>query len=125
GRVRWIRRQVDQVGLGDAPEFAQASFVKARSVKLRIKLWSLLKGSPEVSGIELVEPDVTLIKAGERKWNWSTLKPLESSNQDSAPAPFDLVVRDGRFTLIDRIVNPPVDRNYTGCTVAIYAFSSR
>src|SRR5262249_34548139 len=67
----------------------------------------------------------TLIKAGERKWNWSTLKPLESSNQDSAPAPFDLVVRDGRFTLIDRSVNPPVERNYTGVNVELDDFSPR
>src|SRR5215510_2195706 len=104
-----IRIKVDEVVIGDDPQFAQAEFVKARSVKLQIGLWSLLKGSPEVSGIELVEPDVTLIKAGERKWNWSTLKPLQSSDQESSPAPFDLLARDGRFTLIDRSVSPAVE----------------
>ena len=120
-----IKVKVDEVEIGDDPQFAQAEFVKARSVKLQIGLWSLLKGSPEVSGIELVEPAVTLIKTGESKWNWSTLKPLQSSNQDSSQAPFDLFVRDGRFTLIDRSVNPAVERNYTGVNVALDDFSPR
>src|SRR5262249_54974581 len=40
-----IRIKVDDVVIGDDPQFAQAEFVKARSVKLRIGLWSLLRGS--------------------------------------------------------------------------------
>ncbi|HKC88945.1 MAG TPA: AsmA family protein, partial [Blastocatellia bacterium] len=119
-----IRIEVDDVVVGDDPQFAQSEFVKAKSVKLRIGLWSLLKGSPEVSGIELAEPTVTLIKVGEGKWNWSTLKPLQSSDQKSSSAPFDLLARDGRFTLIDRSVNPTVERNYTGVNVALDDFSS-
>ena len=125
GALPSVRIKVDEVVIGDDPQFAQAEFVKARSVKLQIGLWSLLKGSPEVSGIELVEPAVTLIKTGESRWNWTTLKPLQSSNQDSSPAPFDLLVRDGRFTLIDRSVNPAVERNYTGVNVALDDFSPR
>jgi uncharacterized protein involved in outer membrane biogenesis len=120
-----IRIEVDDVAIGDDPQFAQSDFVKARSVKLQIGLLSLLRGGPEVSGIELVEPAVTLIKGGEGKWNWGTLKPLQSSGQDSSPAPFDLLARDGRFTLIDRSVNPAVERNYTGVNVALEDFSSR
>jgi uncharacterized protein involved in outer membrane biogenesis len=123
-----IKVEVDDVAIGDDPQFAQSEFVKARSVKLQIGLLSLLKGSPEVSGIELVEPAVTLIKVGESKWNWSTLKPLQSSDQgdqDSPPSPFDLLARDGRFTLIDRSGAAPVERNYTGVNVALDDFSSR
>src|SRR5262245_45000568 len=87
GALPSIRIRVDEVVIGDDPQFAQAEFVKARSVKLQIGLWSLLKGSPEVSGIQLVEPVVTLIKingANESKWNWSTLKPLQSAEKDSS-----------------------------------------
>jgi uncharacterized protein involved in outer membrane biogenesis len=120
-----IRVEVADVVIGDDPQFAQSEFVKAKSVKLGIGLWSLLKGSPEVSGIELVEPAVTLIKAGEGRWNWGTLKPLQSSGQESSPAPFDLLARDGRFTLIDRSVNPAVEKTYTGVNVALDDFSSR
>src|SRR5262249_59928693 len=56
---------------------------------------------------------------------WGTLKPLQSSDQDSSTAPFDLLARDGRFTLIDRSVAPPVERNYTGVNVSLDDFSSR
>jgi uncharacterized protein involved in outer membrane biogenesis len=128
GLLPSIRIKVDEVVIGDDPQFAQADFVKAKSVKLQIGLWSLLKGSPEVSGIELVEPVVTLIKipgAKESKWNWSTLKPLQSAEKDSSQAPFDLIVRDGRFTMVDRSVNPAVERNYTGVNVALDDFSPR
>src|SRR6266511_3184200 len=120
-----IRVEVADVVIGDDPQFAQSECVKARSVKLGIGLWSLPEGSPEVSGIELVEPAVTLIKAGEGRWNWGTLKPLQSSDQESSPAPFDLLARDGRFTLIDRSVNPAVEKTYTGVNVALDDFSSR
>jgi AsmA protein len=123
-----IRIKVDDVAIGDDPQFSQTEFVKAKSVKLQIGLFSLLKGSPEVMGIELVEPAVTLIKSnrpGESKWNWNTLKPLQSAEKDSSQAPFDLLVRDGRFTLIDRSVNPAVERNYTGVNVDLDDFSPR
>lgn len=128
GALPSIRVEVDDVVIGDDPQFAQSEFVKARSVKLQVGLLSLLKGNPEVSGIELVEPAVTLIKVGEGRWNWSTLKPLQSSDkgdQDSSPAPFDLLARDGRFTLIDRSGGAPVERTYTGVNVALDDFSSR
>ena len=120
-----IKIKVDEVEIGDDPQFAQAAFVKAASVKLQIELWSLLKGNPEILGIELIEPSVTLIKSGENKWNWSTLKPFQSSNQDSSLAPFDLLARSGRFTLIDRSVNPPIERKFTDINIALDDFSSR
>src|SRR5262249_46047652 len=120
-----IRVEVADVVIGDDPQFAQSEFVKSRSVKLGIGLWSLLKGSPEVSGIELVEPAVTLIKAGEGRWNWGTLRPLQSSDQESSPAAFDLLAGGGRVTLIDRSVNPAVEKTYTGVNVALDDFSSR
>jgi uncharacterized protein involved in outer membrane biogenesis len=125
GALPTIRVEVDDVVIGDDQQFAQSEFIKARSVKLQIGLLSLLKGSPEVSGIELVEPAVTLIKVAENKWNWSTLKPLQSSGHDSSTAPFDLLARDGRFTLIDRSGAAPVERTYTGVNVALDDFSSQ
>src|SRR5262249_55059721 len=120
-----IKIKVDDVAIGDDPQFARAEFVKAKSIKLRIGLWSLLKGNPAVSGIELIEPAVTLIKAKESKWNWGTLKPLQSAEKDSSQAPFDLLARDGQFTLIDRSVDPAVEKNYTGVNVELDGFSPR
>src|SRR5262245_26333480 len=36
-----IRVKVEEVVIGDDPQFAQTEFVKAKSVKLQIGLWSL------------------------------------------------------------------------------------
>ncbi len=120
-----VKVKVDQVEIGDDPQFAAGHFVNAKSVKLQIGLWSLLRGNPQVSGIELLEPTVVLIKGQDGKWNWGTLKPVQSAEADSSPAPFDLLLRDGRFTLIDRGADPPVERSYTGVNVALDDFSPR
>ncbi|MGH9833060.1 MAG: AsmA family protein, partial [Blastocatellia bacterium] len=120
-----VKVKVDEVEIGDDPQFASGHFVKAKSVRLQLGLWSLLRGDPQVSGIELVGPEVVLIKAQDSKWNWSTLKPLQSDKQDSSTAPFDLLVSDGRFTMIDRNVSPPAEKTYTGVNVALDDFSPR
>lgn len=120
-----VKVRVDEVEISDDPQVATANFVKAKSVRLQMGLFSLLRGNPQVSGIELVEPEVTLIKVSGEKWNWSTLKPLESSSQDSNQAPFDLLVTNGSFKLIDRTVTPQIEKSYTGVNAALNHFSPR
>src|SRR5689334_18012047 len=97
-----VKVRVDELQIGEDPQFAADEFVKAKSVRLRLGLWSLLGGNPQVSGIELIEPEVTLIRTAVGHWNWGTLKPLQTTQQDSGQAPFDLKVTNGRFKLIDR-----------------------
>ncbi len=118
-----IRVAVEQVQIGEDPAVAPGDFVTARAVRLQLGLFSLLRGAPEVSGIELDEPVITLIRQADAKWNWSTLKPLQSTEGQSAQPPFDLQVRNGKFTLIDRSVTPPTERNYTGVNVTLDDFS--
>lgn len=120
-----VKVRVDEVEIGDDPQIAANDFVHAKSVRLQMGLLSLLRGNPQVSGIELVEPEVTLIKVSGEKWNWSTLKPLQSSEQDSGQAPFDLLVTNGSFKLIDRTATPPVEKSYTGVNVSLDDFSPR
>jgi len=122
-----VKVRVDELQIGDDPQFAAGEFVKAKSVRLQLGLWSLLRGNPQVSGIELVEPQVTLIKTpGDGgKWNWGTLKPLQSSEQGAEQAPFDLLVTNGSFKLIDRTVTPEVEKTYTGVNAALNDFSPR
>lgn len=120
-----VKVTVDDLAIGDDPQLAQGDFVRAKSVRLQMGLMSLLRGAPEVSGIELVEPDVTLIKASADKWNWSTLKPLQESGTESEQAPFDLLLTNGSFKLIDRSVEPAVEKSYTGVNVALDDFSPR
>lgn len=120
-----IKVTVDDLGIGDDPQVAQADFVRAKSVRLQLGLLKLLSGKPEVSGIELIEPDLTLIKTSADKWNWGTLKPLQESGQDSAQPAFDLTITNGSFKLIDRSSTPEVEKTYTGVNVSLDDFSPR
>ena len=85
-------------------------FVKARSVQLQIGLSSLLQGGPEVSGIEWWSR-VTLIKSREGQVELAHAEAVAIVRPVSSPASVVFVRR--RFTLIDRGVNPAVERNYT------------
>lgn len=118
-----VKVAVEQVRIGEDPKFAQGDFVTARAVRLQMGLMSLLKGSPEVSGIELEEPVVVLIRQPDAQWNWSTLKPLQATETPSSQPPFDLLVQNGRFTMIDRSVTPPSEKSYTGVNIALDDFS--
>ncbi len=120
-----IKVTVDDLAIGDDPQLAQSDFVRAKSVRLQMGLLSLLRGKPEVSGIELIEPQVTLIKASADKWNWSTLKPLQESGQESEQTPFDLLLTNGSFKLTDRTTEPPVEKSYTGVNISLDDFSPR
>ncbi|MDX2030632.1 MAG: AsmA family protein [Blastocatellia bacterium] len=118
-----IKVAVEQVRIGEDPKFAQGDFVTARAVRLQMGLMSLLKGAPEVSGIELDEPAIVLIRQPDAQWNWSTLKPLQSTEAQSSQPPFDLRVQNGKFTMIDRSVTPPTEKSYTGVNIALEGFS--
>ncbi|MBL8172670.1 MAG: AsmA family protein [Acidobacteria bacterium] len=121
-----VKVGVDQLTIGDDPQIAQGEFIQAKSVRLHMGLWSLLRGNPQVSGIELIEPQVTLIKtAGGDKWNWSTLKPLQSNEQSAEQPPFDLLVQNGSFKLIDQNVTPPSEKTFTGVNISLDDFSSK
>jgi len=120
-----LKVEVADAAIGDDPQFAQGEFIKARSVRLRIGLWSLLTGDPEVRSIELTEPVVTLIKGKQETWNWRTLKPLQTEEPSAELAPIDMAIQDGRFTMIDRSQSPPTERTYTGVNVSLKDFSSR
>ncbi len=120
-----IKVTVDDLSIGEDPQITQGDFVQAKSVRLQLGLLKLLSGKPEVSGIELVEPNVTLIKTSADKWNWSSLKPLQETGQESEQAPFDLVITNGSFKLIDRSSTQQVEKSYTGVNVSLDDFSPR
>jgi len=123
-----VKIKAADVAIGDDPKFAQGAFITARSVRLDVRLGSLLSGKPEVRAVELTEPVVTLIKDKVEKkeaWNWSTLKPLQSTEASAELPPVDIVIEKGRFTLIDRSQKPPAESVYSGIDVAINNFSAR
>lgn len=120
-----LRVNVEAVQIGEDPQIAPGDFVQAKAVRLRVGWLSLLRGNPQVAGLELVEPNVTLIKATPQQWNWSSLKPLQEPSGQSAQAPLNLQVTNGSFTLIDRTLTPPIEKNFSGVNVRLNDFAPR
>ncbi|MBI4469690.1 MAG: AsmA family protein [Acidobacteria bacterium] len=119
-----VRIQAKDASIDDDPQYAKGTFVKARSIDLRLGLWSLLTGDPRLHSIDLVGPDVILIKAKRASWNWSTLKPLEIDSAGSELPSIDIRIEDGRFTLIDQTLDPASERTYTGIQLTLENFAS-
>jgi AsmA protein len=120
-----LRVNVEAVQIGDDPQIAAGDFVQAKAVHLRVGWLSLLRGQPQVAGLELVEPAVTLIKATPQQWNWSTLKPLQETAAESEQAPLNLQVTNGSFKLIDRTLTPPLEKSYSGVNLRLEEFAPR
>lgn len=116
---------VEDLQIGDDPQFARGEFVKARSVRLGMGLWSLLRGKPEVQGIEFIEPTIFLTRNPAGQWNWSSLKPLQEKSATSDQPPLNLAIRNGRFTLLDQSLTPAAEKTYTGVDVDLKGFSPR
>jgi AsmA protein len=64
---------VKNVSIADDPAFSQSPFITAKSLKVGVELMPLIFSKKlNITGIELDEPQITLLKAG-TKWNFSTL----------------------------------------------------
>jgi AsmA protein len=120
-----VRVQVEDFAIGDDTSFAQGDFLKAQTVRLQLRLAALLRGEFEVVDIDLNEPQVTVIQAGADKWNWSTLKPLQSSATEAAPPPFNLRLREGSVKLINRAVTPATEETFEHVNLMLTDFSPR
>ncbi len=112
------------VAITEDEQFAAGSFVAARAVRLTVDWGSLLRGRPRLEGIELVEPSVTLIRSAEKRWNWETLSPLQQRGASEPQPPFDLVVEEGRFTIIDRTKTPATETTLSRIDLQLDRFST-
>jgi len=96
------------IAIGDDPAFSGAPFLQASSVQIGLK-WIPLIFSREikVTGIAIVKPEITLLKNGAGKWNYSSLgnKSAQKTPAGSGPAPDFSVdkfeVRDGKVKIGD------------------------
>jgi AsmA protein len=85
--------KIDKIGIGDDPAFSKEPFLTAKSLKVGVKLLPLIFSKElNVTGIELEEPEITLLKAGNGKWNFSTLgsgekKPAETAGKEKGEVP--------------------------------------
>ena len=65
---------VENISIGDDPAFSKSPFITAKSLKLDVKLMPLIFSKRlEVTEIELQEPEISLIRATNGTWNFSSL----------------------------------------------------
>ncbi|MGC1434877.1 MAG: AsmA family protein [Terriglobales bacterium] len=97
---------VDDVTIADDPAFGKSSFITAKSLEVGVKLMPLIFSKQlNVTGIVLDEPQITLLKSADGRWNFSSLggtnekKPSEPT-KSGAPQSLSvgkLEIKDGKL----------------------------
>ncbi len=100
--------EIDNLSIADDPKFNNGPFLTAKSVKLGVELIPLIFSQQvNVTGIEIVNPQVTLLKNPSGKWNFSSLggnsAPSSTSGGSNKTAESltikTLELKDGQITL--------------------------
>ena len=83
----------DNIAIADDPAFSKSPFVTARSLKIGVELLPLIfQRQLKITEIELRQPQITLLKAANGTWNYSSLggasakKVEEPKSGTSAPS---------------------------------------
>jgi len=101
---------VDDIAIGDDPTFSKSPFVTAKSLKVGVELMPLIFSKQiNVTAIELDEPQITLLRAANGTWNFSSLgatgakkAPEAEKTGASTPQNFSvarLEIKDGKLTV--------------------------
>lgn len=100
---------IDDISIADDPGFSKSPFVTAKSLKVGVELMPLIFSKQlNVTGIVLDEPQITLLKATNGTWNFSSLggagakKVPESEKSAPTPQNFSvgkLEIKDGKLTV--------------------------
>ena len=100
---------IDNLSIADDPKFNTGPFLTAKSVKLGVELMPLIFSQQvNVTGIEIVNPQVTMLKNPSGKWNFSSLggnstpsTPSSSSSSKTAESVSikQLQLKDGQISL--------------------------
>ena len=97
----------DDISIAEDPAFGKTPFVTAKSLKIGVELMPLITSKElRVTGITLEQPQITLLKTTDGKWNFSSLggkaaeKSSAPSSGSSAPSNLSvakLKVSDGKL----------------------------
>lgn len=64
----------DNISIAEDPAFGKNPFVTAKSLKVGVELWPLITSKElHVTDITLEQPEITLLKTADGKWNFSNL----------------------------------------------------
>ena len=76
---------VENVSIADDPAFSKAPFATMKALKIGVEIKPLIFSKQlNITGIELDEPQITLLRAANGTWNFSS---LGGSGKDKAPEP--------------------------------------
>jgi AsmA protein len=84
--------RADNIAIADDPAFSKSPFVTAQSLKIGVELMPLILSKLKVTEIVLEQPQITLLKAANGTWNFSSLggasskKTAEPKSGESVPA---------------------------------------
>jgi len=71
---RQVSVGADNITIADDPAFSKSPFLTAKSLKIGVELMPLIFSKQlNVTGITLNEPQITLLKAANGKWNFSSM----------------------------------------------------
>jgi AsmA protein len=77
----------DSLAVADDPAFGGSPFLQAKSLKVGVELWPLVTSRRlNITGLTIVEPQVTLLQAPSGRWNYSS---LGGTAAQTAPPPKD------------------------------------
>ena len=102
----------ENLSIGDDPKFSKNPFLTAKSLKVGVEIMPLIFSKTlNVTGITIVNPEVTLLHNPAGQWNYSSLagasakgtaKPAPTTPSSSAPADFSVEkfsLEGGRITI--------------------------
>ena len=122
--------RIDGFSVGENPAFGTGKFATAQQLYVRAKFWPLLRGSVQISSLDLRQPVIQLIRNAQGTWNFSTLgtqslaqttstqqapqkpqpapsQPAPGSAQQSSQFSLDNVsITDGTIKVIDGTQSP-------------------
>jgi AsmA protein len=90
---------IENISIADDPAFSKSSFITAKSLNVGVELMPLIFSKQlNVTGIALNEPQITLLKAANGTWNFSSLggAGAKKTPESNAPGP------SGRAELLSR-----------------------
>jgi AsmA protein len=83
----------DNIAIADDPAFSKSAFLTAKSLKIGVELMPLIFSKRlNVTDITLNDPQITLLKAANGKWNFSSLGGASTKKQPTSGAPSNLSV---------------------------------
>src|ERR1700751_824355 len=127
--------EADNIAIADDPALSRSPFVTAKSLKIGVELMPLIFSKQlNVTEITLKEPDITLLKAANGKWNFSSLggtsaKSAPTNAGESTPSTFSIAkvkVTHGRLSVgTANSTTRPAIYNDVNVTVTNFSYTSQ